>query len=178
MGLLAIKTDGTNDKEVIKRLNELYSQISPDEIFDVKYLEEQMKTWYSHEENQAKIIGAFSILATVLAIMGLFGIALISIARKTKEIGLRKVNGASITEVIYMLNKDFVKWVLVSLFIGIPVSYYLMSVWQNRFAYKTDLSWWIFAAAGISAILIAVLTISLQSWRTATRNPVEALRYE
>jgi putative ABC transport system permease protein len=178
MGLLAIKTDGTNDKEVIKRLSDLYSQISPDEIFDVKNLEEQMKTWYLHEKNQAKIIGAFSILATVLAIMGLFGIAFISIARRTKEIGLRKVNGASIAQVIFLLNKDFVKWVLVSLFIGIPVSYYLMSVWQNRFAYKAELSWWIFAIAGISAILIAVLTISSQSWRAATRNPVEALRYE
>jgi len=178
MGLLAIKTDGTNDLQVIKRLNEVYSQISPDEIFDVKYLEDQMKTWYSHEKNQAKIIGAFSILATVLAFMGLFGIALISIARKTKEIGLRKVNGASISEVIYLLNKDFVRWVFVALVIGIPVSYYLMSHWQNRFAYKTELSWWIFAVAGISAILIAVLTVSSQSWRTATRNPVEALRYE
>jgi putative ABC transport system permease protein len=178
MGLLAIKTDGKNDKEVINRLNELYNQISPDEIFDVKYLEEQMKGWYLHEKNQAKIIGAFSILATVLAIMGLFGIALISIARKIKEIGLRKVNGASVLEVIYLLNKDFVKWVLLSLIIGIPVSLYLMSTWQNRFAYKTELNWWIFAIAGISAILVAVLTVSWQSLRAATRNPVEALRYE
>jgi putative ABC transport system permease protein len=178
MGLLAIKTDGTNDEAIIQHLSELYSQISPDEIFYSKYLPEHIKEWYSHEENQAKIIGAFSILATVLAIMGLFGIALISIARKTKEIGLRKVNGASNTEVLFLLNKDFIRWVFASLFIGIPVSYYLISVWQNRFAYKTELSWWIFAIAGISAILVAVLTISWQSWRAATRNPIEALRYE
>jgi putative ABC transport system permease protein len=178
MGLLAIKTDGTNDKEIIKRLRELYTQIAPDEIFEVDYITERMKNLYSTENNQSKIMGAFSILAMVLAIMGLFGIALISILRKTKEIGLRKVNGASITEILFLLNKDFVRWVIVSLFIGIPVSYYLMSVWQNRFAYKTDLSWWIFAVAGFSAILIAVLTISSKSWRTATRNPVEALRYE
>jgi putative ABC transport system permease protein len=178
MGWLAIKTDGTNDKVVIKRLNELYSQISPDEIFDVKYLEEQMKEWYLHEKNQAKIIGAFSILATVLAIMGLFGIALISITRKTKEIGLRKVNGASISEVMYLLNKDFVRWVFVSMIIAIPVSYYTMSSWQNRFAYKAELSWWIFVIAGASAIAVAVLTVSWQSWKIATGNPVEALRYE
>lgn len=178
MGLLAIKTDGTNDKVVIKRLSELYNQISPDEIFYSKYLSEQMKEWYLHEKNQAKIIGAFSILATVLAIMGLFGIALISITRKSKEIGLRKVNGASVTEVVFLLNKDFVRWVFVSFIIGIPVAYYLMSHWQKRFAYKTELSWWIFALAAISAILVAVLTISWQSWKAATRNPVEALRYE
>ena len=178
MGLVAVKTDGTNDKVVKDRLREIFSQIDPDEIFGVSSITDNMKSFYSAERNQAKIMGAFSLLATVLAIMGLFGIALISMARKTKEIGLRKVNGASILEVMYLLNKDFVKWVFLSLLIGLPVSYYLMSNWQNRFAYKTVLSWWIFALAGISAIMIAVLTVSWQSWRAATRNPVEALRYE
>jgi putative ABC transport system permease protein len=178
MGLLAIKTNGTNDKAVIQRLRELYNQIAPDEIFETWYLTDQVNNLYSYDKNQAKIIGAFSLLATVLAIMGLFGIALISIARKTKEIGLRKVNGASVSEVIYLLNKGFVRWVLLSLVIGIPVSFYLMTGWQNRFAYKTGLSWWIFALAGLSALIVALLTVSWQSWRAATRNPVEALRYE
>lgn len=178
MNLIAIKTNGSNDKAVIGRLRELYNQISPDEIFEVSYLTDEIANFYRYEKNQAKIIGAFSFLATVLAIMGLFGIALISIARKTKEIGLRKVNGASVAEVMYLLNKGFVKWVLVSLVIGIPVSYYLMAGWQNRFAYKTELSWWIFGLAAISAVAVAVLTVSWQSWRAATRNPVEALRYE
>jgi len=178
MGLVAIKTDGSNDKTVIKKLRELYTRISPDEYFEVSYLTDQLTNFYSTEKNQAGIIGAFSILATVLAVMGLFGIALISIARKTKEIGLRKVNGASVWEVIYLLNKDFVIWVLLSMVISIPASFYLMSNWQNRFAYKTELSWWIFGLAAISAILVAVLTVSWQSWRAATRNPVESLRYE
>jgi putative ABC transport system permease protein len=178
MGLLAIKTDGTNDEAIIKKLRGLYNQIAPDEIFEVRYLTDRISMFYWYEKNQAKIIGAFSFLATVLAVMGLFGIALISIARKTKEIGIRKVNGASISEVLYLLNKGFVQWVMLSLIIGIPVSFYLMTGWQDRFAYKTGLSWWIFALAGISAILVAVLTVSWQSWRAATRNPVEALRYE
>ncbi len=178
MQLVAIKTDGTNDKAVKTRLREVFTQIDPDEIFEVNYLTDSITDFYSNEKNQAKIMGAFSLLATVLAVMGLFGIALISIAKKTKEIGLRKVNGASVFEVIYLLNKGFVRWVLLSLIIGIPVSFYLVSDWQNRFAYKTELSWWIFAIAGFSAILVAVLTVSWQSWRAATRNPVEALRYE
>jgi putative ABC transport system permease protein len=178
MGLVAIKTDGTNEKMVKDRLKEIFKEIDPDEIFDVRYLTDTINSFYTGEKNQAKIMGAFSLLAMVLAIMGLFGIALISIARKTKEIGLRKVNGATIFEVIYMLNKDFVIWVLFSLVISIPLSMYLMSAWQNRFAYKTELSWWLFALAGISAVLIAVLTVSWHSWRAATRNPVEALRYE
>lgn len=178
MELLVIKTNGRTDVAVIKKLRELYNQIAPDEIFSVRYLTDEIKDIYTPEKNQAKIMEAFSFLATALAIMGLFGIALLSVARKTKEIGLRKVNGASVNEVIYLLNKDFIRWVIVSLIIGIPVSIYVMSNWQNRFAYKTELSWWIFAAAAISAILIAVLTVSWQSWRAATRNPVEALRYE
>jgi len=178
MRLLAIKTDGTNDEAITKRLRELYNQISPNEIFEISYLSDQIEDFYRNEKDQGKIIGAFSLLATVLSIMGLFGIAMISISKRTKEIGIRKVNGASVMKILYLLNIDFVKWVIVSAVISIPASIYIISRWQNRFAYKTELSWWIFASAAVSAILIALLTVSWQSWRAATRNPVEALRYE
>jgi putative ABC transport system permease protein len=178
MGLIAIKTDGLNDEAVTGRLRELYNQIAPNEIFEVRYLTDQIKDFYGDEQNQSKIIGAFSILATVLSIMGLFGIALLSIAKRTKEVGIRKVNGATISEVLYLLNKDFIQWVLISIVIGIPVSAYLMIEWLERFAYRTELNWWIFAFGGVSAVFIALLTVSWQSWRAATRNPVEALRYE
>lgn len=178
LGQLAIKTDGRNDKAIISSLRELYNQIAPEEIFEVRYLTDIINDFYLPEKNQVKIMGAFSLLASVLAIMGLFGIALISIARKTKEIGLRKVNGASIFEVTYLLNKDFGKWVLASIVIAIPVSIYIMTIWLKHFVFKTDLSWWIFVIASMSAIMIAALTVSWQSWRAATRNPVEALRYE
>jgi len=178
MGLLVIKTDGVNDAAIIASLREIYNQLAPDEIFEVKYLTDQINGFYSGEENQAKIIGAFSGLAMVLSIMGLFGIALITISRRTKEIGIRKVNGASINEVLYLLNVDFVRWVLISIIISIPVSIHLISLWMKRFAYKTELSWWIFALAAVSAIFIALLTVSWQSLRAAARNPVEALRYE
>jgi putative ABC transport system permease protein len=178
MSLLAIKTDGINDKTIIKSLRELYMKIAPDEIFEVKYLTDQIEDFYRNDKNQGRIIGAFSILATVLSIMGLFGIALISISRRTKETGIRKVNGASVFELLYLLNIGFVRWVLVAIIIATPVSIYIITTWLERFAYKTGISWWIFAIAGISAIIIALLTISWQSIRTATRNPAEALRYE
>ena len=178
MGLIAIKTDGSNDKEIIKHLRELHNQISPNDIFEVKYLADQISDFYSREKYQGKIIGAFSILATVLSIMGLFGIALINVSKRIKEIGLRKVNGASITDILYLLNIDFVRWVILSVVISVPASVYIISSWQSRFAYKTDLSWWIFASAAFSAVLIAVLTVSIQSWKSATANPIEALRYE
>ncbi|HUX96647.1 MAG TPA: FtsX-like permease family protein [Bacteroidales bacterium] len=178
MSLLAIKTDGTNDEAIIRQLRELYNQISPNEIFEVSYLTDQIGDFYTNEKNQGKIIGAFSLLATILSIMGLFGIALISISKKTKEIGLRKVNGASVAEILLLLNIDFIKWVFISFFISIPASVYIISEWQSRFAYKTELSWWIFVSAGLSALFVALLTVSWQSMRAATRNPIDALRYE
>jgi putative ABC transport system permease protein len=178
MRQIAIKTDGTNDKAIIKKLEELYSQIDPNEIFEARKLTDLITDFYAADKNEANLIEAFSVLAAVLAIMGLFGIALISISRKTKEIGLRKVNGATVFEILYLVNKGFIKWVFVSILIGIPASYYLVLSWQTRFAYKTAIVSWVFILAGLSAILIALLTVSGQSWRASTRNPVEALRYE
>ncbi|HPF52640.1 MAG TPA: ABC transporter permease [Draconibacterium sp.] len=178
MRLLAIKTNGLNDNAIKTRLENLMAEISPESIPEIKYLTDQIGQFYSREQNQAKLITAFSLLAVSLAVMGLFGIVLITISRRTKEIGIRKVNGARATEVVEMLNKDFLKWVLVAFAIATPVSYYVMNKWLGNFAYKTSLSWWIFMFAGILALGIAMLTVSFQSWRAATRNPVEALRYE
>ena len=178
MRQIAIKTDGTNDNAIIKKLGELYSQIDPNEIFEVRKLTDLITDFYSPDKNEAKLITGFSVLAAVLAIMGLFGIALISNARKTKQIGLRKVNGATVFEILYLLNKEFIKWVFVAILIGIPASYFIVVSWQTRFAYKTGIVSWVFILASLSAILIALLTVSGQSWRAATRNPVEALRYE
>ena len=98
--------------------------------------------------------------------------------RRVKEIGIRKINGASITEVMKMLNKKFVITVLVSAIIATPIAYYAMSHWLQGFAYKTELSWWVFALSGFITLVITLLTVSWQSWRAASRNPVEALRYE
>ena len=147
MGLIAIKTNGSNDNAVINKLRELYSQISPDEVFEIRYLTDQVRDFYARERDQANIIGAFALLATILSVMGLFGISLITIAKRKKEIGIRKVNGSSISEILLMLNVDFIKWILVSMVIAVPVSVYLFSKWMDRFAYKTELSWWIFAIA-------------------------------
>jgi putative ABC transport system permease protein len=108
----------------------------------------------------------------------LFGQAVISTENSIKEIGIRKVNGAKVIEILRMLNIDFVKWVGIAFTIACPIGVYAMHKWLQNFAYKTDISWWIFALAGLLALAIAIVTVSWQSWRAATRNPVEALRYE
>ena len=178
MNLVAVKTDGKNDEVVKERMNQLFRQIAPDEIFEARFLTDRIENFYRSESNQARIIGSFAILAAVLSIMGLFGISIISINKRRKEIGLRKVNGAATREVLLMVNLDFLKWVLVAFVIAVPVSIYLLDKWLERFAYKAGLSWWIFALAGLSAVIIAILTVSLQSLRAARSNPVEALRHE
>ena len=104
--------------------------------------------------------------------------SLFACQRRIKEIGVRKVNGAKVSEILTMLNKDFVKWVAIAFLVATPIAYYASHKWLESFAYKTELSWWIFALAGLLALGIALLTVSWQSWRAATRNPVEALRYE
>jgi len=125
-----------------------------------------------------QIFTGFSIIAIIIACLGLFGLVLNSTQQRSKEIGIRKINGAKISEVLMMLNKDFVKWVVIAFVIATPIAWYAMHKWLENFAYKTSLSWWIFALAGLLALGIALLTVSWQSWRAATRNPVEALRYE
>ena len=110
--------------------------------------------------------------------IGLFAISYRDSQYRTKEIGIRKVNGAKIYEILITLNKDYIKWIIIAFVIGCPVAWYAAHKWLESFAYKTSLSWWIFALAGLITLAIVLLTVSWQSWRAATRNPVEALRYE
>ena len=100
------------------------------------------------------------------------------IERRRKEIGIRKVNGAKIGEVMFLLNKSFIKWVVIAYILACPVTWFVMRRWLENFAYKTNIGWWVFAFSGILALGIAIFTVSYQSWKAATRNPVEALRYE
>ena len=178
MSLLAIKTTGLNNDEIRKKLKQFFKELSSDVIVNISTLSEKVKQFYKKEQQQVKLISAFSLLAIVLSIMGLLGMVLNLISRKTKEIGIRKVNGAKTFEVMSMLNMDFIKWVAIAFIIACPVAYYAMDKWLQNFAYKIELSWWIFVLAGLIAMLIALLTVSIQSWRAATRNPVESLRYE
>ena len=178
MSLFAIKTSGETNEQIKAGISKLFKEISPDKIVSIFTLKEQITQFYVKEQNQAKLISAFSILAIILSVMGLLGIVMNTVSRKTKEIGIRKVNGAKVSEILIMLNKDFIKWVVIAFVIACPIAYYAMSSWLENFAYKTTLSWSIFALAGVVALGIALLTVSLQSWRVANKNPIEALRYE
>ena len=157
-----------------KAWNEYYPNLEMDYFF----MDEKIAQQYKAETILSRILFAFSSIGILISIIGISALALFISQQRTKEIGIRKVNGAKVSEILSLLNKDFVKWVIIAFVIATPVAYYAMNKWLENFAYKTTLSWWIFALAGFLALGIALLTVSWQSWRAATRNPVEALRYE
>jgi putative ABC transport system permease protein len=126
----------------------------------------------------ARFIEFVSLWTILLALTGLLGLIVFISRDKVKEIGIRKVNGASVFEVVRMLNKNVLVWLGIAFIIATPIAYYAMSRWLENFAYKTTLSWWIFAVAGLVSLFVALLTVSWQSLRAASRNPVEALKYE
>ncbi|MFV0268152.1 MAG: ABC transporter permease, partial [Draconibacterium sp.] len=175
---LSLRLASGNVGQQMDQVRNVWKNMLPDDPMEFTFYDSQFQAMYAKEDKLAKSITFFSLIAIVLTCMGILGqIFLISLNR-TKEIGIRKVNGAKISEILTMLNKDFVKWVAIAFVIATPIAWYAMNKWLENFAYKTTLSWWIFALAGVLALGIALLTVSWQSWRAATRNPVEALRYE
>jgi len=173
-----VKVNNHNVSGALERMKTVWGEICPAFAFDYNFLDETFNLQYKAEKRFENLLFSFSFLAIFIAGIGLFGLSIYGSERRTKEIGIRKVNGARISEVLLMLNKDFIKWVVIAYAAATPISYFSMQKWLENFAYKTELSWWIFALAGMMALGIALLTVSWQSWKAATRNPVEALRYE
>jgi putative ABC transport system permease protein len=174
---ILVKINGQSEN-VIKTLSEVWNQYNPEVPFEYHFLDDAYDKLYKTENIASKIISTGMVIALFLAFMGLYAISHYATERRVKEIGIRKVNGARISEVLILLNHDFIRWILVAVIIATPITWFILHKWLENFAYKTTLSWWIFALAGVMALGIALLTVSWQSWRAATRNPVEALRYE
>ena len=159
-------------------IERVWKKMFPEHVFQYEYVSSMYKNLYKTELLQAKLLSIFTFIALFICSMGLLGMSLLTTQRRTKEIGVRKVNGAKIGQIMIMLNWEFVKWILISFAIAIPFAFWTMNKWLESFAYKTVLSWWIYALAGLVAIFIALITVSLQSWKAANKNPIEALRYE
>jgi putative ABC transport system permease protein len=176
--ILSVKIKSSETSGTIRSVIKTWEGIAPDQPIRYSFLDENYAMMYANVERTGRILTTFSLFSIVIACLGLFALSLSMMEKRTKEIGIRKVNGAKVFEILAMLNKDFVQWVAVAFIIAAPVAWYVMHKWLENFAYKTELSWWIFVLAGLLALGIALLTVSWQSWKAATRNPVEALRYE
>ncbi len=173
-----IKMKTTEINKTIKQIEEIHSNFNSAYPFEYHFLDEDYNKLYWGEKQRRKIFNYFAFLSIFISCLGLFGLSSFILNQRTKEIGIRKATGAKTAEIIVMLSKEFTSWVVISFIIACPVAYYFMNKWLQNFAYRTNISIWVFIIAGILSLIIALLTISWQSWRVANKNPVEALRYE
>jgi putative ABC transport system permease protein len=162
----------------ISFIENVWKKYAGDEEFSYNFLDDNLQKLYAGDRRTSEIAGAFSVLALFIACLGLLGLAAFVTERCTKEIGIRKVLGASVGEIVALLSKEFVKWVLVANVLAWPLAYYVMNKWLQNFAYRAGISPWIFIGSGALALVIALLTVSSQAFKAATANPVTALHYE
>jgi putative ABC transport system permease protein len=176
--VLSVRITPGNTGQQIDQIMKVWKSISPYEPFSFIFYDDSFQSMYENEERLASSITFFSLIAIALTCMGILGQIFMICLTRIKEIGIRKINGARVSEVLLMLNRDLIRWIIIAFVVATPVSWLIMHKWLENFAYKTSLSWWIFALTGVLALFITAITVNWQSWRAATRNPVESLRYE
>jgi putative ABC transport system permease protein len=176
--LVSVRVASGDYRQTLAFLESAWKQFAADEPFDYDFLDQNLQNLYMVDQRTNRIVTSFSVLAISIACLGLFGLAAFVTEQRTKEIGIRKVLGASVMEVIALLSKEFIRWVVIANVIAWPLAYYVMNNWLENFAYMIDISFWIFAASGLFVMIIALLTVSSHAIKAATANPVESLRYE
>ena len=177
-GQLSIKLSTENLPQTLATVERIYRTLFPGNPFNFSFVDEKFAEQYRNDRRFAALFSVFAGLAILIACLGLFGLASFAAQQRTKEIGIRKVLGASVSGIVALLSKEFVKLVLAANLIAWPLTYAVMNNWLRDFAYHIDIGWWVFALAGAMALLIALLTVSTQAVKAALANPVEALRYE
>ncbi len=175
---LIVKIKTADIAGLLSSMKQQWDKFSTEEPFTYTFMDELYNKTYSAEEKTGRILNIFAVLTILVACLGLFGLATYTAEQRTKEIGIRKVLGASVTQVTNMLSKDFIKLVFIACIVAFPLSYWAMYKWLQDFAYRINISWWVFVLAGVAALLIAVLTVSFQAIKAAIANPVKSLRTE
>ena len=173
-----IKIQSSNVPAAIKIIEQEWKKIYGDRLFSFKFLDEKYNLQYKNDEQLSTIIGWFTIIALIIACLGLFALSSFMVTRRTKEIGIRKSLGASIRSIYVMLSWDFLKWIVLAVILSFPIAWYLLQFWLSKFAYHIKLETDIFIIAALFAVGIALLTVTWQSWKAASANPVKSLRYE
>jgi len=175
---LLVRINSANTVQTLEKMDELAKSIDPDLDWEFRFFDATLQNMYRAEQNAGKLITYFTILAIFISCLGLFGLAGFITERRTKEIGIRKVMGESVAGIKILLTKEFCKWVMISIVIAWPIAYYLMEKWLQNFAYKTEIGTFTYLMSGCFALLIAIITVSFQTIKTAISNPVDALKYE
>ena len=175
---VAARLEAGKEKEALEGIEALYKTYAPGFIFDYNFLDKSYQALYESEQRVGTLSSLFAGIAIIISCLGLFGLAAFTAERRTKEIGIRKVLGASVTSVVMLLSRDFIRLVLIAIVIALPLSYLFMQEWLTQFAYTIDLSIWIFLSAALTALVIAWLTVSMQTFKAANINPAECIKDE
>lgn len=175
---LSIKIDGKNLSGELASIEKAWRHYLPEVPFEYNFLNDNFNKLYVSEQRQGDLFTLFACIAICIACLGLLGLSAFAITQRIKEIGIRKVLGASVSNIVMLLSKDFLRLVIIASLISFPVAWYAMHQWLANYAYRIDISWWIFILAGLIAALIAVLTVSIQAIKAAIANPVKSLRTE
>jgi putative ABC transport system permease protein len=175
---LSIKINPEDKKQVLGLISSKWESLYPGYPFEYFMQQSKYQEMYASEVNMSRLFVYFTILAIFIAALGLFGLSSFTAEQRTREIGIRKVLGSSVSEILVLLSKEFSRLVIIAMVIAVPVSWFGMDKWLQSFAFQTNISWWIFIVSGVLAILIAYLTIIFQALRASRTNPVEALKYE
>ncbi|UCE22537.1 MAG: hypothetical protein JSV46_10100, partial [Candidatus Aminicenantes bacterium] len=178
LGYLTMTVNTENITETLKFVEKRWKELFPDDAYRYFFLDSQFDSFYRSEENLSKIFTSFTLLAILISCLGLSGLAALIAQNRTKEIGIRKVLGASIPSIVMMLSQEFTKWVVISSVISWPIAYFVLSQWLQNFAYRTSMELWVFILSSLGALILAILTVSFQSIKAATANPVDSLWYE
>ena len=164
--------------EALPKIEAVFKKLVPAAPFDYKFADVEYATKFAAEERLSKLVRVFAMLAIFISCLGLFGLASFIAEQRTKEIGIRKVLGATVTNLWQLLSKDFVVLAIISCLIAAPIAYYFMNEWLQKYTYRTQISWWMFVVAGAGALFIALVTVSFQAIKAALANPVKSLRSE
>jgi putative ABC transport system permease protein len=175
---ISIKFDRNNSANHLPIVEKTFKNVFPGQPFDNFFLDEYFSKQYQKDVRTGKLISSFALLAVLIAVLGLFNLISYSAVKRTKEIGIRKVIGATTFNIVILLTKDFIKWVLLANVIAWPVAYYFVNKWLQNFVYRVDISWWVFVLSGGITLVIAFSTVSFQAIKAATANPVKSLKYE
>jgi putative ABC transport system permease protein len=178
MNFVIVRVRPNSMETALDVLKEKWHAFDPDHPLEFSFMDEKVEAQYGAETRLLKVFGIFSTFAIFISCLGLFGLVSFATEQRTKEIGIRKVLGATVSGIIFMLSNSFAKLVAIAFVVATPLAWWAMNKWLQNFAYRADLSWPVFALAGGSALLIALLTVSTQAIKAALANPVEALRYE
>ncbi|MDP4251872.1 MAG: ABC transporter permease [Bacteroidota bacterium] len=177
-GNISVRINASDIPHVIAQIKSDWKAVAPSQPFDYSFMDEDFNRLYTTEQRTGSIFITFSVLAILIACLGLFGLVTYAAEQRVKEIGIRKVLGANIAHIVAMISKDFLKLVCIASLIAFPLGWWAMSKWLQDFAYRIPISWWVFAFAGLIALLVALLTISFQAIKAANANPVKSLRAE